>query len=78
MKRAFSAVVLSLGLLAPAFASAQELGSKGDAIFSVDRLMGVTGTHQRVEMDEGPGADVYENDWTGAAEAIRRRSTFHD
>jgi hypothetical protein len=74
MRRAFSAVVLSLGLLAPAFASAQELGKKGDAIFSVDRLMGVTGTHQRVEMDEGPGADVYENDWTAISFGWRSRS----
>ncbi|HYJ11534.1 MAG TPA: hypothetical protein VEX18_21075, partial [Polyangiaceae bacterium] len=64
MRRAFSAVVLSLGLLAPALASAQELGSKGDVIFSVDRLMGVTGTHQRVEIDQGPGQGVSENEWT--------------
>lgn len=64
MKRALSAVVLSLGFLVPALAGAQELGRKGDAIFSADRLMGITGTHHRREIDIGPGQQVYENDWT--------------
>lgn len=64
MKRALWAVVLSLGLGVPALANAQELGRKGDAIFSVDRLMGVTGTHVRRELEIGPARQVYENDWT--------------
>ena len=45
MKHALSALVLSFGLSLPALAGAQELGRKGDVVFSVDRLMGVTGTH---------------------------------
>jgi hypothetical protein len=64
MKRALSAVVLSLGLLVPAICCAQELGQKGDAVFSADRLMGVTGTHVRRELQIGPAQQVYENDWT--------------
>jgi hypothetical protein len=48
MKFVFAAVG-SLGLLTPTLASAQELGRKGDAVFSVDRLMGVTGTKRDVE-----------------------------
>jgi hypothetical protein len=60
MKRTLSALVLSLGLLVPALASAQELGSKGDAVFSADRLMGVTGSHRVTE--EPPGDN--EDDWT--------------
>ncbi|HKY40645.1 MAG TPA: hypothetical protein VJN18_32140 [Polyangiaceae bacterium] len=60
MKRTLSALVLSLGLSVPALASAQELGSKGDAIFSVDRLMGIVGTHRVIET---PVGDV-ETDWT--------------
>jgi hypothetical protein len=49
MKHVVTALGLSLGLLVPALASAQELGQKGDAIFSVDRLMGVTGTKRDQE-----------------------------
>lgn len=49
MKHLLTALALSLGLLVPALAHAQELGSKGDAIFSVDRLMGVTGTKRDEE-----------------------------
>jgi hypothetical protein len=60
MKHTFSVSILSLGLLAPALASAQELGSKGDAVFSADRLMGITGTHVAGEI----GPVDYENDWT--------------
>jgi hypothetical protein len=60
MKRTLSALGLSLGLLVPALASAQELGSKGDAIFSADRLMGIVGTHRLLET---PVDDV-ETDWT--------------
>jgi hypothetical protein len=60
MKHALSALVLSLAVSVPALASAQELGQKGDVVFSADRLMGITGTH--VDGEIGP-AD-YENDWT--------------
>jgi hypothetical protein len=49
MKHVVSALSLTLGLLVPALASAQELGRKGDAVFSVDRLMGVTGTKRDEE-----------------------------
>lgn len=59
MRNAFSALVLTAGLSAPALADAQELGSKGDAIFSVERLMGITGTHRSTEGP--PDVDL---DWT--------------
>jgi hypothetical protein len=49
MKHSLSALVLAFGLSLPALASAQELGSKGDVVFSVDRLMGVTGTHTNLD-----------------------------
>jgi hypothetical protein len=49
MKHTLSALLVSLGLLVPALASAQELGSRHDVVFSVDRLMGVTGTHTILE-----------------------------
>jgi len=52
MKQALSALVLSFGLLLPALAAAQELGTKGDMVFSVDRVMGITGTH--VAGERGP------------------------
>jgi hypothetical protein len=60
MKQALSALVVSFGLSLPAVASAQELGKKGDVVFSVDRLMGVTGTH--VAGDFGPVE--YDDDFT--------------
>jgi hypothetical protein len=60
MKHALSALVVSFGLSLPALASAQELGRKGDVVFSVDRLMGVTGTH--VAGDLGPVE--YDDDFT--------------
>ncbi len=63
MKHALSALVLSFGLLAPALAGAQELGAKGDAVFSVDRLMGLTSTHVAGEA----GNLKYETDWTSAS-----------
>jgi hypothetical protein len=59
MKQALSALVISFGLLAPVLASAQELGSKGDAVFSVDRLMGITGTHQVDELDRNEFSDDF-------------------
>jgi len=62
MKHALSALVLSLGLLLPALASAQELGTKGDAVFSVDRVMGITGTH--VAGERIPNRMQYHDDWT--------------
>lgn len=52
MKHALSALIVSVGLSLPALASAQELGQKHDVVFSVDRLMGVTGTH--VAGNRGP------------------------
>lgn len=60
MKHAFSAVIVVLAVSLPGLATAQELGRKGDAVFSADRLMGVSGTH--VAGEAGP-LD-YENDWT--------------
>jgi hypothetical protein len=60
MKSALFAMVLSLGLSVPALAAAQELGTKGDAVFSVDRLMGVSGTHVAGQL----GPVSYQNDWT--------------
>src|SRR5262245_42492553 len=59
MKHELSALVLTLALVTPALASAQEIGAKGDAIFSVDRLMGITGSHYRGEEP----ANVQEDDW---------------
>lgn len=61
MKHTLSAVILALGLVCPALAGAQELGSKGDVIFSADRLMGITGTKHTIE--QGPLPDA-ENDFT--------------
>ena len=60
MKHALSALVVSFGLLLPALASAQEFGSKHDVVFSVDRLMGITGTH--VAGNRGPME--YHDDFT--------------
>jgi hypothetical protein len=60
MKHALSALIVSFGLSLPALASAQELGHKGDVVFSVDRLMGVTGTH--VSGNRGPAE--YHDDFT--------------
>ena len=57
MKHSAIALVLSLGLLLPALARAQELGSKGDLVLSVDRLMGVTGTKRSEEFS--PGSPSY-------------------
>ena len=50
MKQVVSGLSLSLYLCLPALASAQELGQKGDAVFSADRLMGVTGTKRDQEL----------------------------
>lgn len=60
MKHALSALVLVFSLFAPALVSAQELGAKGDAVFSIDRVMGITGTHIAGER----GRAEYTNDWT--------------
>jgi len=60
MKHALSALVVSFGLSLPALGSAQELGRKHDVVFSVDRLMGVTGTH--VAGNTGPVE--YHDDFT--------------
>lgn len=50
MKHVVTALALTFGLSLPALASAQELGQKGDAVFSVDRLMGVSGTKRDQEL----------------------------
>ncbi len=60
MKHVLSALVLSLVVSAPALASAQSLERKGNAIFSAERMMGITATH--VSWEEGPFDD--EADWT--------------
>jgi hypothetical protein len=60
MKHKLTALVVSLGVSVPALAGAQELGRKGDVVFSADRLMGITATH--VSQEEGPFEA--ENDWT--------------
>jgi hypothetical protein len=62
MKKALPALVLSLGLFSPAFAPAQELGTKGDAVFSVDRLMGIATTH--IAGERMPSHTLYHDDWT--------------
>ncbi len=49
MKHVVAALALGFGLSLSTLASAQELGRKGDAVFSVDRLMGVTGTKRDQE-----------------------------
>jgi hypothetical protein len=49
MKYVVSVLGLWLCLLSPALAGAQEFGRKGDAVLSVDRLMGVTGTKRDQE-----------------------------
>jgi hypothetical protein len=70
MKYVVSSLVLSSGLLAPALASAQELGRKGDVVFSVDRLMGVTRTKR--DQEGSPVTQDYTSisfGWRGAAGA---------
>lgn len=62
MKLSLALLGLSLGLATPALASAQELGTKGDVVFSVDRLMGISGTHEAGE--NMPGHVQYHDDWT--------------
>jgi hypothetical protein len=62
MKKALPALILSLGLLPPALLRAQELGAKGDAVFSVDRLMGIAMTHAAGE--RMPTHMLYHDDWT--------------
>jgi hypothetical protein len=60
MKHALSALIVSFGLSASTLASAQELGAKGDVVFSIDRVMGITGTH-----DSGESGIVdYHDDFT--------------
>jgi hypothetical protein len=60
MKHALSALVVSFGLSLSTLASAQEFGRKGSLVLSVDRLMGVTGTH--VAGNRGPLE--YDDDFT--------------
>lgn len=71
MKYATFAFVVSLGVAVPALASAQELGSKGDAIFSVDRLMGITSNKVTEELPPGDVSRDYTSfsfGWRGAPE----------
>ena len=72
MKQALSALVVSFGLLVPALASAQELGTKGDMVFSVDRLMGISGTHIEGEM----GPVEYDDDITSLSLSWRASPDF--
>src|SRR5262245_40611407 len=60
MKRTLSALVFALSAAVPSLAGAQELGTKGDAVFSGDRLFGITGTHLRDPLFNPNGYD----DWT--------------
>lgn len=60
MKFALSSLLVSIAVSVPALASAQELGSKGDVVFSVDRLMGIVGTKVRYQ----DNLNVGDNDWT--------------
>jgi hypothetical protein len=50
MNHALSSVALVTAILVPTLAGAQELGSKHDAVFSADRLMGITGTKVNDEL----------------------------
>lgn len=61
MKFALSSLVASCALLLPVLAHAQELGSKGDLIFSADRLVGITAN--KIDYDNEPFWGV-DNDWT--------------
>ena len=61
MKHTLSALVLSLGLLLPALASAEEIHHKGTAIFSAERLVGISWSH--FSRENAPAADI-ERDWT--------------
>jgi hypothetical protein len=60
MKHTLSALVLLSAVALPALANAQELGAKGDAVFSADRMMGITGNH--VSFENGPLEG--DADWT--------------
>jgi hypothetical protein len=71
MKHTLSALVFSVGLLVPALASAQEIGAKGDAVFSVDRLMGINGVRSVTEEptgDEVTEATTISFGWRGSSE----------
>lgn len=60
MKLALTASLLCLGLSSSALAGAQELGSKGQGVLSVDRLMGLSWT--KVAGERGPV--TYSDDWS--------------
>ena len=60
MKRTLSALVFALSAAVPSIAGAQELGMKGDAVFSAERLFGITGTHLKDPLYPQNGYD----DWT--------------
>jgi len=67
MMRVLSALVVLLGCSATRLAAAQELGRKGDAVFSAERLMGITGTHVSGES----GGRDYDEDRTSLSFAWR-------
>ena len=69
MKYVVSALGLSLGLSMTSLAGAQELGRKGDAVFSADRLMGVTGTKRDQELSP------VTQDWTSISFGWRGSAT---
>jgi hypothetical protein len=60
MKFALSLLLVSVAVSVPALANAQEIGNKGDVVFSADRLMGIVGT--KVSYEDNLGAA--DNDWT--------------
>jgi len=71
MKVALSSLVLAWATLVVGTAHGQELGSKGDVVFSAERLMGITGNHQHVEVG-GVGSST---DSTAISFGWRRAAT---
>jgi hypothetical protein len=48
---------MALTLLLPAFARAQEFGKQGQAVFSAERLMGVSGVSSKTELEPLPDVE---------------------
>jgi len=68
MQKLTSAVLLAGSLLWSAVAGAQEFGSKGDAVFSAERLMGVHASHEfRDSAIAGPREEDYNSTGLGFA-----------
>jgi hypothetical protein len=67
MRKPVAAVVTIALMLASVTALAQRFGTQGDAVFSVDRLFGINGTHVYEELDppggtpRNPDAEVEDN-----------------